>query len=166
MTQDFRIATSLRTAWVATTLCCIAVVLSQSPVAHGDYSILASFNGANGANPQGGLTLDGSTLYGMTQNGGSSGHGNIFSINTDGTGFQNLLSFNGANGANPYGSLTLSGSTLYGMTPFGGSSGNNGIVFSINTNGTSFQNLFSFDGPNGGYSGPTSSLTLRNYLKS
>ena len=62
------------------------------------------------------MTLIGSTLYGMTLVGGADSHGNIFSINTDGSGYQNLFCFNGANGAYPYGDLTLDGSTLYGMT--------------------------------------------------
>ena len=68
----------------------------------------------------GSLTLSGSTLYGMTLSGGANGNGTIFSINTDGSGFQNLFSFSGTNGDNPHGSLTLSGSTLYGMTSAGG----------------------------------------------
>jgi len=33
------------------------------------------------------LLLSGSTLYGITQNGGSLGNGTIFKINTDGSGF-------------------------------------------------------------------------------
>ena len=61
----------------------------------------------------------------------------MFSMNTDGSGFQELLSFGGQFGAFPFGSLTLSGSTLYGMT----SAGN---IFSIDTDGSGFQNLFLF----------------------
>lgn len=93
---------------------------------------LFSFNGADGANPNGDLTLIGSTLFGMTESGGSSGLGTIFSINTDGADFKNLLSFNGADGANPCGSLTPIGSTLYGMTSSGGDD-NDGVVFSLTT---------------------------------
>src|ERR1017187_5094717 len=62
---------------------------------------LLSFNGTNGAWPQGSLTLSNSTLYGMTWGGGSSSDGNIFSIGTNGTNFQNLFSFNGSNGQWP-----------------------------------------------------------------
>ena len=72
-----------------------------------------------GANPYGSLTLSGSTLYGMTSEGGAYGAGTIFQINTDGTGYKVLYSFGSVanDGAYPYGSLTLSGTTLYGMTP-------------------------------------------------
>ena len=113
---------------------------------------LLSFNKANGSEPQGTLTLAGSTLYGMTPEGGVYGYGDIFKINTDGSGFQILLSFSGSNGANPFGSLTLSGSTLYGMTSENYSHGN-GSIFRINTDGSGFQNLLSFTGTGGAYPG-------------
>ncbi len=80
----------------------------------------------------GGLTLVGSTLYGMTRNGGAYGDGNIFSVPLAGGTPTNVFSFNGTNGELPYGSLTLSadGSTLYGMTPYGGAY-NDGTVFAL-----------------------------------
>ena len=72
----------------------------------------------------GSLTLLGSKLYGVTQNGGSSGKGVLFSVNTDGSGFtvQNSFGLLSSDGINPRGDLTLStdASTLYGMTPYGG----------------------------------------------
>ena len=40
------------------------------PVTGGTPTTLASFNGTNGANPYGSLTLSGSTLYGMTYEAG------------------------------------------------------------------------------------------------
>ena len=82
-------------------------------------------------NPLGGLTISGTTLYGMTTLGGASNHGNIFSIGTDGTGFTNLYSFTGGtDGAYPAGGLTLSGGTFYGMTWGGGTQGA-GTVFAL-----------------------------------
>ena len=59
-----------------------------------------SFNGTNGANPGGSLTLsaNGSTLYGMTPYGGADGDGNIFSIPVTGGTPTTLFSFNGTNG--------------------------------------------------------------------
>ena len=81
---------------------------------------LLSFNGTNGESPSGSLTLsaDGSTLYGMTYDGGANDDGTIFSIPVTGGTPTILFSFNGTNGEDPDGSLTLSGSTLYGMTDY------------------------------------------------
>ena len=104
-----------------------------------------SFSASDGRDPQGSLTLSGSTLYGMTFGGGSSTAGAIFSINTDGTGFSLLHSLGSSfsDGGNPHGSLTLSGSILYGMTNSSGNSGD-GTIFSMNINGTGFSVLHSF----------------------
>ena len=107
---------------------------------------------SDGAYPQAGLILLGNTFYGVAPNGGVSGWGTIFAVNTDGTGFTNLHNFtalsgphSGTNsdGANPFGRLILSGNTLYGTTHRGGSS-DSGTVFAVNTDGTSFTNLHSF----------------------
>jgi uncharacterized repeat protein (TIGR03803 family) len=110
--------------------------------------------GSDGAQPYAGLTLSGNTLYGTAVDGGASGNGTVFAVNTDGTGFRNLHSFTvthtnssgvytNSDGANPYAGLNLSGSTLYGTTSAGGISGN-GTVFAVNTDGTGFRNLHSF----------------------
>ena len=48
-----------------------------------------------------GLILSGSTLYGTTDHGGSSGNGTVFKVNTDGTGYTVLKNFTGSDGANP-----------------------------------------------------------------
>jgi len=64
--------------------------------------------------------------------------------------FTTLYSFTGgSNGANPGAGLILSGNTLYGTAESGGNSGV-GTVFAINTDGTGFTNLHSF---NGGFNG-------------
>jgi uncharacterized repeat protein (TIGR03803 family) len=52
-------------------------------------------------------------------------------------------------GALPMGELILSGNTIYGTAQFGGNSGN-GTVFSVNTDGTGFTTLHTFDGLNDG----------------
>ncbi len=112
------------------------------------FTNLHSFNGgSDGANPQGGLTLSGDTLYGTTSYGGSSGMGTIFKINTDGTGFTNLQSFTDNEGARPIGGLILSGNTLYGTADVFGGSG--GSVFAVSTNGTGFRTLHIFEALSG-----------------
>jgi uncharacterized repeat protein (TIGR03803 family) len=85
------------------------------------YTVLFDFNGSNGLTPYGNLTLSGGTLYGLTCGQPSSYPfvGNLFSIDTNGTGYRFYVDFTGRNGAFPYGSLTLSGNTFYGMTSGG-----------------------------------------------
>jgi len=128
------------------------------------YVDLFDFNGTNGSNPQGSLTLSvtGDTLFGMTYYGGASGQGNIFSIQTNGNNFNNMVSFSGTGsypGSYPMGSLTLSvtGDSLFGMAQSGGRF-DDGIVFAVKTDGSGYDTLISFDGVNG-YS-PQGSLTL------
>jgi uncharacterized repeat protein (TIGR03803 family) len=108
-------------------------------------TVLKSFtNSPDGQNPQAGLVLSGSTLYGATSTGGATGNGTVFAVNTDGTGFTNLYSFQGwSDGANPQAGLVLSGGKLFGTTQFGGAFGN-GTVFTINIDGTDFINLYNF----------------------
>ena len=83
---------------------------------------LLDFAGAiNGMYPYGSLFSDGTFLYGMTSEGGTTNMGAIFKIKPDGTGFVKLLNFTGtANGRNPQGSLISDGTFLYGMTCNGG----------------------------------------------
>jgi uncharacterized repeat protein (TIGR03803 family) len=126
-----------------------------------DFTLLHEFEGDDGGHPQGDLTLSGSTLYGMTKDGGDSIAGVVFSMNTDGSGFSLLHEFadDANDGGHPEGSLTLSGSTLYGMTKSGGDS-DAGVVFSLNTDGTGFTlwHEFADSVDDGGY--PEGSLTL------
>jgi uncharacterized repeat protein (TIGR03803 family) len=117
-----------------------------------------------------GLILSGNTLYGAAYNGGSSGNGTVFALNTDGTGFTNLHSFTASASADvagdltncdgdlPNGGLILSGNTLYGTAEFGGSFGI-GTVFAVNTDGTGFTTLHSFTGGSDG-SRPWAGLLL------
>ncbi len=77
---------------------------------------------SSGKAPHGALTLIGSTLYGLTVEGGANDMGTLFKIETNGSSFTKLLDFSGAsNGSQPFGSLFAIGSSLYGMTYDGGS---------------------------------------------
>jgi uncharacterized repeat protein (TIGR03803 family) len=123
------------------------------------FSTLWTFSGgSDGANPYGNLILSSNTLYGTAAFGGSAGQGTVFAINTDGTGFTNLYTFtNGTDGAIPSSGLVLSGSTLYGTAEFGGSVGD-GTVFGVNTDGTDFTNLHTFNLSDGAH--PQAGLLL------
>ena len=133
-----------------------------------DYRNLLSFTGtgglANGDQPLASLTLAGTTLYGMTEEGGI-GYGNIFCVGTNGANYKNILAFTGTGGAaigeDPeYGNLVLAGTTLYG-TASGGAYGY-GTIFCVGTNGANYQNILSFTGTGGAAAGEfcTGSLTV------
>jgi uncharacterized repeat protein (TIGR03803 family) len=108
------------------------------------------YTNSDGAIPAAGLILSGNTLYGTALEGGSSGKGTVFALNTNGTGFTTLYNFTGGDdGANPFAGLILSGNTLYGTVVNGGSSGA-GTVFAVNTDGTGFTNLHNFTGGSDG----------------
>jgi uncharacterized repeat protein (TIGR03803 family) len=110
------------------------------------------YTNSDGASPQAGLILSGTTLYGTARFVGSAGSGTVFAVNTNGIVFTNLHSFMAtsfinpvnSDGANPSGRLTLSGNILYGTANYGGSSGD-GTVFAVNTDGMGFTNLHSLD---------------------
>jgi uncharacterized repeat protein (TIGR03803 family) len=120
------------------------------------FTLLHEFadSSSDGSYPEGSLILSGSTLYGMTAEGGVDGSGTIFSIATNGSGFTLLHEFvgGGSDGQYPYGDLTISGSTLYGMT-YGGGDDDAGTIFSIATNGSGFTLLHEFadSASDGGY---------------
>ena len=119
---------------------------------------------SGGWRPNGSLALNGTALYGMTRHGGGVNRGDIFTVNTDGSGYNVLHAFSGTpnDGEMAVGSLTLSNTILYGMTSTGGSSGF-GTVFSLNTDGSAYQVLHSFVGTAGDGKSPNfGKLTLAN----
>jgi uncharacterized repeat protein (TIGR03803 family) len=106
----------------------------------GGYNRFGLYTNSDGITPSAGLILSGANLYGTAAVGGSSGHGTVFMLKTDGTGFTNLYNFTAtppypqqqtnSDGANPYGSLLLSSNSLYGTASSGGSAGN-GTIFKL-----------------------------------
>jgi uncharacterized repeat protein (TIGR03803 family) len=136
-----RLENSIVLAWMVMLLPAAPAVQAQT------FTTLHSFTNGDGANPVAGLILSGNTLFGTTENGGASGKGTVFAVNTDGTGFTNLHHFTTStnDGANPEGVLLLLGNTLYGTTTYGGSNGF-GTVFALNTDGTGYTNLHLFAG--------------------
>jgi len=117
----------------------------------GNYKVLLNFDTINGSYPLGNLTIVGSKLYGIANWGGAHDSGCIFSIDTDGSMYKDLFDFNTADGAFPGSiSLTLIGGMLYGTAGNGGAN-NSGVIFSIDTNGTSYTDLYNFDVTTGEY---------------
>jgi len=141
-------------------LVCIAAI--RLPAQNVTFSVLHQFSwhgsyNVNGPPAQG---IDGA-LYGTTYTGGgTNAYGTIFKVDTNGnltilytfTPLQFFSTFdNGINsdGAYPLAGLTLSSNTLYGTASGGGTNGE-GTVFSINTDGSDFTNLYSFTGGSDG----------------
>jgi uncharacterized repeat protein (TIGR03803 family) len=122
------------------------------------FNVLHSFGGSingDGGVPQGQPIVAGTTLYGLTGNGGGANHGVLYRMNTDGSGYTLLHEFGltPGDGTGALGELLLSGSTLFGTTGHGGTA-NFGTIFEIQTDGTGYTVLHSFLGGAGDGAGP------------
>lgn len=107
------------------------------------YTVLKDFTGIDGANPEAGLVMLGTTLYGTTREGGANWLGTVFKLQTDGSGFAVLKEFSGEDGAYPQAGLVQSGTTLHGTTAQGGTN-DSGTVFQISTDGTDHRIVHTF----------------------
>jgi hypothetical protein len=129
----------------------------------GTITTLASFNGANGVNPQAGLVLDqsgnlfgttaGTTLAGQTLNDGT-----VFELLAGSGTITTLASFNGNNGEDPQAGLiedssgNLFGTTASGGVGYPGGSGFTGFgtVFEVAKGSGTITTLAFFNHTNGG----------------
>jgi len=119
---------------------------------NGQFATLDSFNGANGADPVGGLAAGANGYYyGVTSSGGDFGLGTVFAW-SPATGVQTLFSFNGTNGSFPQAGLVSNwDGNFYGTTYEGGSNGV-GTVFQFNPSpGGTVNSLASFTVANGAF---------------
>jgi uncharacterized repeat protein (TIGR03803 family) len=110
----------------------------EIPAGTSNLTTLASFSGANGANPEAGLLVDASgDLFGTTSAGGTAGLGTVFELPFGSPLLSSLASFDGSNGATPQGNLVadssgnLIGTTLYGGSGFTGPSTGYGTLFEL-----------------------------------
>lgn len=107
------------------------------------YVKLLDFAGAsNGSLPYGSLIMDGTFLYGMTNEGGANDMGTLFKIMPNGSGYVNILNFDGAtHGSFPWGSPIMDGTFIYGMT-FAGGANDMGTLFKIKPDGTGYLDFY------------------------
>jgi uncharacterized repeat protein (TIGR03803 family) len=128
--------------------CCLAFAL-LAPARAATETVLYSFTGSTGQDPQDSPIRDeAGNLYGTTQAGGAGNYGTVFRLAPDGTETV-LLSFNSSGGAKPYGRLIADkAGNLYGTTEMGGAHGY-GVVVKLTQNGRETV-LHSFNGPQGG----------------
>jgi len=128
---------------------CVLVLFAAVQARADSYQVLYNFSGgtSDGQYPTGSLILSGTTLYGVTGNGGTADDGTVFSYDLATDGEAILHSFTGGttDGDLPIGPLVLAGSNLYGVTVLDGSAGD-GTVFSVNTVNNNETLLHSFTG--------------------
>jgi uncharacterized repeat protein (TIGR03803 family) len=113
----------------------------------GGYQVLRQFGpsfGTNGAYLYGGLVVgSNNVLFGTTFSGGTSGFGNIFRLNPDGSGYQIIHQFGAGDGNGSYAGLVRGkDGSLFGSTSLGGAN-NQGTVFKIREDGTGYAVLAS-----------------------
>jgi len=129
--------------------------------ANAQYHLLLKFNNAKGSTPFGSLTLLGNKLYGLTRYGGANNYGNIFSINTDGTGANSFYSFDSACIASFMSTkLLYANHKFYGMTEYSGKY-ESGYIFCIDSSGANFKDIFDFNYRTTGYN-PYGGLIISN----
>lgn len=115
------------------------------------HQTLYDFDNNSGQGAGGSQVIAGTNvLLGVNASGAAYGVGNVFTINYDGSGYQNIVDFGGPNGSNPFGNLIVGiDSLVYGTTYLGGNH-NLGTIFSMDGNGNNFKQLHDFSGPDGG----------------
>lgn len=136
---------------------CLGLALAASIIfaapAQAQVNVMVNFTGhsgsAPGAVPKGSMILSGSTLFGFTSTGGSNDYGVIFSVNTDGSGYNVVHHFSGpsnTDGNTPHhGYLTLLDDTIIRPMLNGGASGQ-GTIFSVTTSGSNQTPVYTFTG--------------------
>ncbi len=134
---------SLRTraAFILTTLVLVVAALTASATAQ-TFSVLDSFNGADGSNPFTGLIqgIDGN-LYGTALNAGANGQGGtVYKITPSGS-LTTLYSFCAQPGCTDGGGMwagltQATNGNLYGTTAGWGANGQGGTIFKITLSGT------------------------------
>jgi uncharacterized repeat protein (TIGR03803 family) len=125
----------------------------------GELTTLATFTGANGANPFGSVTSDAAgDLFGTAALDGADGDGTVFEIAKSTGELTTLATFTGANGRLPFGTVIRDAAgDLFGTTEVGGGA-NEGTVFEIVKSTGALITLATFTGANG--ANPAGSLTI------
>jgi uncharacterized repeat protein (TIGR03803 family) len=136
--------------------CGVVFELTNVPGVGWQETVLYAFtNGNDGANPVGGLVLDGSgNLYGTTRAAGSGGAGVVFELSPSGNTwtYNVLYSFSGIYGCGSWASLTMDAAgNLYGTTDCtGANQAGNVFKLSKTQNGWVYRSLYDFTGGSDG----------------
>jgi uncharacterized repeat protein (TIGR03803 family) len=136
-------------------LLAILACLSTPAAAQIEIPLYSFTGGADGGVPTSSVAIGpGHLVYGGTTQGGTAcpsdpknGCGTLYSFNPH-AGLKVLVTFNGTNGADASSTPSVVRSTLYGATALGGAN-NQGVLFSVNINGSKFTLLHQFTGTDG-----------------
>ena len=141
-----RIGFALRRAWIVLLSCVSMAVATPGQTT---FTVLASFDGTDGAYPYLGTLVQGTdgNFYGTTSGGGASNAGTVFKITPGGT-LTTLHSFDSTDGASPDAGLFLAANAIFYGTTASGGAGGSGTVFKITTSGA-LTVLHSFDKTDG-----------------
>ncbi|HEY3913612.1 MAG TPA: choice-of-anchor tandem repeat GloVer-containing protein [Verrucomicrobiae bacterium] len=135
----------------------VTLALTATALRAQTFTVLHAFTTAtDGSEPFLGPALSGETFYGSCDSGGTNNLGTVFSIGAGGSNFTLLHTFSeftndtvggqrGTNydGAYPHFGVVLMDGVLYGTAYFGGTNGW-GDVFSLDTNGSNFNAIYTF----------------------
>ncbi len=121
------------------------------------FKVVYSFPSANFGGGYTNLSFANGKFYGIAQ-GGANDSGIVYSIDSSGADFKDIFNFNGTDGtANGRVQFVISGYKLYGITSDGGAH-HYGTIFSIDTNGGGFKDMYDFNYTDGAH--PFSPLYL------
>ncbi len=117
----------------------------------GTLTVIASFNTADGAVPDGGVTLDADgNLYGTTTAGGTNSEGTVWEIAKGTNTIITLASFSGPLAVEPRGNVTLDAQgDIFGTTYRGGPA-EEGTIWEVVKGSNTITTIASFNGANGG----------------
>jgi uncharacterized repeat protein (TIGR03803 family) len=126
-------------------------VIYSYNMATGVYTDMYNLSMSTGSYPYSSpvIATDGK-LYGVTVYGGTNNVGTIYSFDLDNNTYSDVYNFSSSSGSTPYGGLIqASNGKLYGMTSIGGAN-SYGTIYSFDPSDNTFENLYDFDGTNGG----------------
>ena len=114
------------------------------------FVIFLTLTTAWGTSPQGLTQTPSGMFVGTAKSGGPNSNGALFKFNADGSGYGLLKGFaGGADGADARAAVRVgSDGKLYGTT-YGGGSVGRGLIYSLNADGSGYQVLHNFTGPDG-----------------
>jgi uncharacterized repeat protein (TIGR03803 family) len=111
----------------------------------GTFTVVHSFDVADGSGPYDGLVLDAQgNLYGTTSAGGAHGMGTVFSIAAGTNNFTVLASLSNATGYMPFSPLVIGADGMLYGTGWTGGKHDKGTIFRLATTGGAVTNLYDF----------------------